>query len=168
MLFSVSRSKVLGACFAISASMLVACGNNPIAPAPIIDPAQATYATSLGIDLTQFTKTSSGLYYRDEPAGLGTAADSGDTVSVDYVGRFTNGSRFDCSRCSADQTFSFVLGVGKVIKGWDEGVKGMRIGGKRRLIVPPSLGYGELGSGSIPGNTILVFDITLYGVGKAT
>ena len=130
----------------------------------VTDPALVSYASSLAIDLTTFTKTSTGLYYKDVPAGTGTAADSGNTVTVDYTGRFTSGNLFDSSRGSANQTFSFLLGGGTVIAAWDQGIKGMRIGGKRRLIVPPSLGYGAVGSGAIPPNTILIFDITLYGV----
>jgi peptidylprolyl isomerase len=136
----------------------------PTGPDPITDPALATYASRLNIDLATFTVTSSGLYLKDVPAGWGTAVTLGDTVSVDYVGYFTNGAIFDSNRQKGDFTATFVVNDSAVIKGWTEGLQGMRVGGKRKLIVPPSLGYGEVGNGSVPPNTILVFDITLHGV----
>lgn len=147
------------------ALLAVACGPELITPTPpITDPALATFSSKLGIQLATFTKTASGLYIKDVPAGFGSAADSGHTVSVDYVGYFTDGSIFDSSRLQSNGTFSFKLGEGAVIAGWDEGVKGMRVGGKRRLVVPPELGYGATGSGTVRPNSILVFDITLHGI----
>jgi FKBP-type peptidyl-prolyl cis-trans isomerase len=80
---------------------------------------------------------------------------SGDTVSVNYVGSFTNGKQFEVGK------YTFRVGAGTVIKGWDQGVVGMQAGGKRRLTIPPNLAYGAEGSGTIPGNTTLVFEIEL-------
>jgi FKBP-type peptidyl-prolyl cis-trans isomerase len=96
--------------------------------------------------------------------GTGTEAKAGQTVSVHYTGYLTNGKKFDSS-VDRGQPFSFALGAGQVIKGWDEGVAGMKIGGKRRLIIPAALGYGATAQGSIPANSELVFDVELLKVG---
>ena len=101
--------------------------------------------------------------------GTGTTAVSGDTVYVNYVGElYKNGKLFDASwRDTPGKTFSFVLGQGQVIKGWDQGVAGMKVGGRRELIIPPSLAYGKSGSGStIPPNSTLVFVVDLIKVTK--
>lgn len=104
--------------------------------------------------------TSSGLGYVDEQVGQGTVQ-PGQTVTVHYTGWLTNGAKFDSSR-DRGQPFSFPLGAGRVIRGWDEGVATMQIGGKRRLIIPPELGYGSQGAGStIPPNATLIFDVEL-------
>ena len=101
----------------------------------------------------------------NEVIGGGDTAVSGDRVVVNYVGRFVNGKVFDSS-LSRNEPFQFVLGVGQVIKGWDEGITGMRVGGKRTLTVPSELGYGANDYGSIPGGSILIFDVELLKVGK--
>jgi FKBP-type peptidyl-prolyl cis-trans isomerase FkpA len=109
-------------------------------------------------------KTASGLSYVDEVVGNGAAAEPGQMVSVHYTGWLTNGHKFDSS-VDRGQPFEFSLGRGQVIKGWDEGVAGMKVGGKRRLTIPPELGYGARGAGSdIPPNATLVFDVQLLGV----
>ena len=90
--------------------------------------------------------------------GTGATAVSGDTVTVTYVGTFTNGTQFDAG------TFSFRLGANQVIAGFDQGITGMRVGGKRRLTIPPNLGYGSQANGSIPGNSTLKFDVTLVSI----
>jgi FKBP-type peptidyl-prolyl cis-trans isomerase FkpA len=115
-------------------------------------------------DPVTFTKTASGLYFKDVPVGWGRTASLRDTVTVDYAGYLTSGALFDSSRRTTNSTFTFVLGDSTVIKGWEEGVQGMKVGGKRRLVIPPNLAYGAIGSGAIPPFAILVFDITLHGV----
>ena len=108
--------------------------------------------------------TSSGLQYIDQVLGTGDTAKAGQTVSVHYTGWLTNGKKFDSS-VDRGQPFSFRLGVGQVIKGWDEGVQGMKIGGKRKLTIPSNLGYGARGAGGlIPPHATLVFDVELLGV----
>jgi len=110
------------------------------------------------------TKTPSGLEYWDIKAGTGAVAQSGHKVKVHYTGWLTNGKKFDSS-VDRGQPFEFMLGAGQVIKGWDEGVAGMKVGGKRQLKIPPNLGYGAAGAGGvIPPNATLIFDVELLGV----
>ena len=108
--------------------------------------------------------TPSGLQYIDLVQGNGTVAQPGQMATVNYTGWLTDGKKFDSS-LDRGQPFSFPLGGGQVIRGWDEGVAGMHIGGKRRLIVPPNLGYGPRGGGGvIPPCATLIFDVELLGV----
>jgi FKBP-type peptidyl-prolyl cis-trans isomerase FkpA len=110
--------------------------------------------------------TPSGLKYEDVKVGTGAAAESGKPVSVHYTGWLTNGTKFDSSK-DRGQPFEFPLGGGRVIKGWDEGVQGMKVGGVRKLTIPPELGYGARGAGGvIPPNATLVFEVELLKVGK--
>ena len=105
--------------------------------------------------------TESGLKYEDLVQGDGAEATAGKRVSVHYTGWLTDGSKFDSS-VDRNSPFQFSLGAGMVIRGWDEGVQGMKIGGKRKLTIPPQLGYGERGAGDvIPPNATLVFDVEL-------
>jgi FKBP-type peptidyl-prolyl cis-trans isomerase FkpA len=105
--------------------------------------------------------TASGLIIEDQSEGSGAEAQPGQHVTVHYTGWLTNGSKFDSSR-DRDEPFSFPLGGRRVIAGWDEGVAGMKIGGKRKLTIPPQLGYGERGAGGvIPPNATLVFEVEL-------
>jgi FKBP-type peptidyl-prolyl cis-trans isomerase FkpA len=105
--------------------------------------------------------TDSGLKYEDIVEGNGAEAAAGQRVSVHYTGWLTDGSKFDSS-VDRNDPFQFALGAGMVIRGWDEGVQGMKVGGKRKLTIPPNLGYGAQGAGGvIPPNATLVFDVEL-------
>jgi FKBP-type peptidyl-prolyl cis-trans isomerase FkpA len=105
------------------------------------------------------------LIMEDLVVGTGTAAASGQKVTVHYTGWLTNGTKFDSSKDRGDP-FVFPLGKGQVIKGWDQGVPGMKVGGKRKLTIPPEMGYGSRGAGGvIPPNATLVFEVELLGVG---
>lgn len=99
----------------------------------------------------------------DLVVGTGATVVNGDTVTVNYVGTFTDGTKFDSSY-DRGTPFSFRVGAGQVIAGWDQGLPGMKVGGKRRLTVPPSLGYGSQAYGPIPGNSTLVFEIELLSI----
>jgi FKBP-type peptidyl-prolyl cis-trans isomerase FkpA len=108
--------------------------------------------------------TDSGLQYEDLNEGTGAAAKAGDSVQVHYTGWLTNGTKFDSSK-DRGKPFRFQLGAGQVIKGWDEGVAGMKVGGKRKLTIPPSLGYGARGAGGvIPPGAELIFEVELLGI----
>ena len=110
------------------------------------------------------TTTGNGLIYEDITLGEGTEATAGRMVSVHYTGWLTDGSKFDSSKDRNDP-FTFPLGAGHVIKGWDEGVQGMKEGGVRKLTIPPQLGYGARGAGGvIPPNATLVFEVELLKV----
>ena len=105
--------------------------------------------------------TDTGLKYEDIVVGEGKLAATGQTVRVHYTGWLTDGTKFDSS-LDRNDPFSFPLGGGRVIRGWDEGVQGMQVGGRRKLTIPPQLGYGSAGAGSvIPPNAILVFEVEL-------
>lgn len=107
--------------------------------------------------------TASGLKYVDMVEGTGATPKKGQTVTVHYTGTLENGKKFDSS-VDRDQPFEFRIGEGAVIKGWDEGLATMKVGGKRKLIIPPALGYGVRGSPpNIPPNSILLFDVELLG-----
>lgn len=115
-------------------------------------------------------ETKSGLKYTDEKVGTGDVAVAGMKVAVHYTGWLDDGGKkgkkFDSS-VDRGQPFTFALGAGQVIKGWDEGVAGMKVGGKRTLVIPPDLGYGAKGAGGvIPGNSTLIFDVELLKVTK--
>jgi peptidylprolyl isomerase len=112
---------------------------------------------------SKLRKLASGLQYEDIVVGSGKMAEPGMNVSVHYTGTLTDGTQFDTSRDSG-RPLQFQLGSGRVITGWEEGIKGMRIGGKRKLIVPPDLGYGARGNGPVPPNATMIFDLELVDV----
>lgn len=107
--------------------------------------------------------STSGLKYVDQVVGTGPSPTPGAMVTVHYTGTLTDGTKFDSS-VDRNQPYSFKIGVGSVIQGWDEGVMTMKVGGKRKLIVPPELGYGASGQGKIPPNSTLLFDVELLNV----
>jgi FKBP-type peptidyl-prolyl cis-trans isomerase len=115
-------------------------------------------------DAEGITTTSSGLKYKDLKVGDGTEAKKGDSVEVHYTGTFTNGKKFDSS-LDRNEPFPFTIGVSRVIKGWHEGLVGMKVGGKRKLIIPYQLAYGEEGRPpTIPAKTDLIFEVELLKV----
>jgi FKBP-type peptidyl-prolyl cis-trans isomerase len=141
-----------------SALAFAACGN---AVAPLTN---EDFAPELNVDLETMTQTSSGLYYQDITAGSGEVAVVGDVVSVHYEGFLPNGTKFDSSR-DLGTPLEFTLGSSRLIAGFNEGIAGMRVGGMRKLVIPPSLAYGEQGvPPTIPENATLVFDIELLAV----
>jgi FKBP-type peptidyl-prolyl cis-trans isomerase FkpA len=107
------------------------------------------------------------LMMADQTVGTGAEAKPGDQVTVQYIGELTDGTVFDASANHGTQGFTFTLGAGQVIKGWDEGVVGMKVGGVRELVIPASLGYGSQATGPIPANSTLVFKVQLVSVQPA-
>jgi peptidylprolyl isomerase len=164
----------LGLMVACAALVLFAQFNNP--PAAIADtqptqvamntnkPAAKPTTTNKKKPMSETVTTASGLKYKEVTLGTGATPATGQTVEVHYTGTLENGTKFDSSR-DRGQTFKFQIGVGQVIKGWDEGVGSMKVGGRRNLIIPPDLGYGARGAGGvIPPNATLLFDVELIGV----
>jgi len=145
----------------LSAALVAQTSSHKAAPARVPNTSAPTKVTGEGV------KTDSGLQYWDIKVGTGDEAKSGDKVKVHYTGWFTSGKKFDSS-VDAQQPYTFTLGQGNVIKGWDEGVAGMKVGGKRQLRIPPELAYGEQGyKNIIPPNSTLIFDVQLLAVTPA-
>jgi FKBP-type peptidyl-prolyl cis-trans isomerase len=139
---------------ALFALVLSACGGSD-------GNAGAAAGGDLKIDSAALTKTASGLQYQDVAVGSGGEAHDGQVAVVHYTGWLTDGTKFDSSR-DRGQPFSFPIGKGQVIPGWDEGVAGMKVGGRRKLVIPASLGYGDMGAPPvIPPGATLVFDVEL-------
>jgi FKBP-type peptidyl-prolyl cis-trans isomerase len=130
-------------------------------PTSMTDSNTASVPSDIPADVTQ-------LMTKDEVVGTGAEAKAGDSVTVQYVGMLTDGTVFDASANHGTTGFTFNLGAGQVIKGWDEGVVGMKVGGKRELIIPASLGYGSQAVGTIPPNSTLVFEVELQNVQPGT
>jgi FKBP-type peptidyl-prolyl cis-trans isomerase len=123
-----------------------------------------TEAQSPAVAAGEMITTQSGLQYQDLVVGTGSEAVAGKSVSVHYTGWLEDGTKFDSS-LDRGQPFTFTLGAGQVIPGWDEGVAGMKVGGKRKLVIPPDLGYGSQGAGGvIPPNATLIFEVELLEV----
>ncbi|MBC7844503.1 MAG: FKBP-type peptidyl-prolyl cis-trans isomerase [Gemmatimonadaceae bacterium] len=155
--------------FVAALSLLAACKEAP-PPTPAVsgNPSGLTFAPALNVKLDSTELRPSGLYVHDIVVGTGPAADSMTTVEVHYTGWLADGTKFDSSR-DRDETFAFTVGIGQVIGGWDEGVRGMKVGGKRQLIVPPKLGYGDIGSApAIPRMATLVFEVELVKIRPAS
>ena len=148
---------------ALFAALAIACGcGSSDKPAPPSAPRVTAPLKVTGPPTT----SASGLQYWDIVVGTGAPAIPGINVKVHYSGFLTNGEKFDSSR-DRGEPFVFLLGGGQVIKGWDEGVAGMKVGGQRQLRIPPALGYGAAGAGgAIPPNATLIFDVELLDVGK--
>ncbi len=115
---------------------------------------------------TEQVKQEPKVIIQDVIMGTGDEAVSGDRVTVNYTGKFVDGKVFDTSLAPRNEPFQFTLGVGMVIKGWDEGIVGMKVGGKRILSIPPELGYGAEDYSIIPGNSTLIFEVDLLKVEK--
>lgn len=138
--------------FSILAALALGCGG---------DRASGGFSEELGVDTAALTTTSSGLRFQDLKVGQGEEATPGRVAVVHYTGWLTNGQKFDSSR-DRGEPFSFPLGGGQVIPGWDEGVAGMKVGGSRKLVIPADLGYGAQGAPPvIPPGATLVFDVEL-------
>jgi hypothetical protein len=134
------------------------------AGASSVDPTTLDYAPSLNIDFSQMAEFPSGLYCVDRSVGEGDTAATGRSVTVHYTGYFTDGSAFDSSG-DRNQPFSIELGANQVIPGWEIGIPGMQVGGRRTLVIPPHLAYGPQGAGGvIPPNAVLIFDVELLAV----
>lgn len=142
----------------MAAFVVAACGDDPVSPK---DPTELTFAAALGVDLEQMTKTASGLYYQDILVGTGVEAVVTDEVTVHYTGYLHTGTEFDSSQGGDPVSFP----LSGVIPGWREGVTGMRVGGKRKLVIPYDLAYGKAGIPNvIPPYATLVFDVELVGI----
>ena len=128
-------------------------------PQPIAgDVERTTFSPSLDVDLSKMTKRASGLYVQDVRMGTGAVVTRQRTATVSYIGWLPNGKEFDRGEITV------TLGSNKVIRAWEEGLLGMRVGGVRRLVSPPNLAYGPRGAGEIPGNAVLVFQMEVISV----
>ncbi|MQA89625.1 MAG: FKBP-type peptidyl-prolyl cis-trans isomerase [Gemmatimonas sp.] len=155
--------RVISVPFLVVAVVAGACGDFDQEANVDAGPATLTYAPELEVEIDEMEPTSSGLYYRDIQEGSGEQVSAGQRATVHYTGWLPSGEQFDSSR--EGTPFEFAVGGGEVIPGWDEGVEGMRVGGRRQLVIPPELAYGEAGAGGvIPPNATLVFDVELLGV----
>lgn len=164
MLKQPSRWLIVGLALAALIS-LVGCSSAPQESTPQSTPSeQPTARESTPTSSPGQTEEVTKLEIKDLVVGKGAEAKSGNKVTVNYTGWLTDGTKFDSSLDSG-QPFEFTLGQGQVIQGWDEGVAGMKVGGKRRLTIPPAMGYGAEGSGGvIPPNATLVFEVELLAV----
>jgi len=133
-------------------------------PVPPMPPGPRAAAEKKTVTKDGWTVYESGLKYKDTKTGDGMEAMLGDLVTVHYKGRLDSGKVFDSSRRPVPKPFSFRIGSGRVIRGWDQGIPGMKVGGKRELTIPPELGYGDVDKVSIPPNSTLHFEIELLEV----
>ena len=144
--------------------LMLGCGDGAGGGMNSGDPAQVTYAPALSVDLAAMEHRDSGLYVQDVQVGTGDTATLGRQVTVNYTGWLPDGTQFDSSKAAGRSPFSFTPGQGRVIDGWEEGIVGMKVGGLRKLVIPSELGYGASGSGPIPPNSVLIFDVELVSV----
>src|SRR5688572_28809406 len=156
------RTTALCRCVTASVFLSAGCSDDPAGP---VDPADLVFAPALNVNLAAMTRSSSGLYMQDEVVGTGALAARGSTVTVDYTGWLHNGTQFDTSAGKSPFTVTN-LGSAVVIAGWNEGLIGMRVGGRRLLVIPSHLGYGAAGAGNgaIPPHATLVFRVDLRSV----
>ena len=174
------RATLLAAASPLTLLLVFACGGEPAqeevpagdepapveAPAPMAGTDVATeYAADLNVDLSAMERRESGLMVQELAAGEGEAAEAGDQVFVHYTGWLPDGSQFDSSH-DRGTPYGYPLGAGQDIAGWDEGIAGLRPGGRRRLVIPPALAYGASGRPGIPPNATLVFDVELVRLGN--
>ena len=148
-----------GAALATAALALAGCASSGAATQRSIE--TATFAPTLGIDLSAMTRLSRDLYIRDVTVGTGTVAGTGSQVSVRYTGWLADGTQVESNTAPTEAPIGFQLGKGEVIGGWDRGIRGMRVGGRRQLVIAPSLGYGGRERPGIPPHSILVFEVDL-------
>jgi len=157
--------RLLTSVSAAAALLALSCGGSPggpPAPAGVPDPDSITFATELSVDLSAMQRLPSGLYVQDLRDGTGITAQRTSLVSVRYVGYLPDGKVFDTT--GAGEPLVFRLGGNEVIRGWNQGIPGMKRGGMRRLVVPPGLAYGRRGKGAVPPNATLIFDVQLLDV----
>ncbi len=150
--------------FVFAVALLTACGDDPVAPVVFEVIEEAEFAASLDIDLAQMTKASAGgysYYYQDLTVGEGPAATAGNAVVVTYQGWIRTGQLFDQGTITDLDGQPLVLGSGQVIPGFDAGIRGMQVGGVRKMVLPPELAYGAQGNSAIPAGSILIFQVTL-------
>ncbi len=170
MMFSAARPmrRVLAALTLLAASAITACnGSDATGPNRASDPSAENFASALGVNLENMTELQPRLYMQDIVAGGGVATTVGDSILVRYTGWLRTGVQFD-SNVTGRPLFGFTIGAQpqQVISGWDIGTRGMRVGGKRRLVMGSVYGYGPSGSGPIPPNATLVFDVELISIVK--
>ena len=151
---------------ALASALVIGCGGGAgeaePGVAPPVDPSMLFFAPELELDLSEFEQRSSGLYVQDVVVGDGPVARRTSRVWIHYVGWLPDGTVFDASL--GGDPYHTRLGGNEVIRGWNEGIVGMRRGGVRRLVVPPRLGYGSAGRGDVPPNATLVFRLELVDV----
>jgi peptidylprolyl isomerase len=165
---------------AVAVAGLVGCGGGDAEPADAAAGAETAtaeatpgalatvvteYSAELNVNLAEMTKSETGLYTKDILEGTGDVAKTGDRVRAHYTGWLPDGTMFDSSM-DGDAPIEFGLGAGELIKGWDEGMVGMKVGGRRRLVIPPGLAYGAAARDPIPAMSTLVFDIELVEIVK--
>jgi FKBP-type peptidyl-prolyl cis-trans isomerase len=156
--FSMTFSRIL-----LATVLLAACSPNdssaPVQPETSLE--TQVWASSLNINLSAMTKLASGVYIADQVVGTGATLTGSPTIRAYYTGWLANGTRFDGNVGNANP---LVYPLSSLIPGWQSGLQGMKVGGKRRLVIPSSLGYGTVGQGPIPPNANLVFDMELVGL----